>query len=60
MSGIKTKFDACRAKCRTSSQSVQHENKLLSPRVPHARYRDPAAKYCFGPRPAALVPTDLK
>lgn len=31
-------FELCLAKCRTNSQSVQHENS----------YRDPKAKYCFG------------
>ncbi|CAG9865366.1 unnamed protein product [Phyllotreta striolata] len=31
-------FELCLAKCRTSSQSVRHENS----------YRDPEAKHCFG------------
>lgn len=31
-------FELCLAKCRTSSQSVQHEN----------MYRDPKAKHCYG------------
>ncbi|RWS24904.1 UPF0454 protein C12orf49-like protein [Leptotrombidium deliense] len=31
-------FEFCLAKCRTSSQSVQHENS----------YRDPKAKHCYG------------
>uniref|UniRef100_A0A6P7FAN6 SREBP regulating gene protein n=1 Tax=Diabrotica virgifera virgifera TaxID=50390 RepID=A0A6P7FAN6_DIAVI len=31
-------FELCLAKCRTNSQSVQHENS----------YRDPKAKHCFG------------
>lgn len=31
-------FELCLAKCRTSSQSVQHENS----------YRDPKAKHCYG------------
>ncbi|XP_063225045.1 SREBP regulating gene protein isoform X1 [Bacillus rossius redtenbacheri] len=31
-------FELCLAKCRTSSQSVQHENS----------YRDPRAKHCYG------------
>ncbi|KAK6190966.1 SREBP regulating gene protein-like [Patella vulgata] len=31
-------FELCLAKCRTSSQSVQHENS----------YRDPKSKYCYG------------
>lgn len=37
-------FELCLAKCRTSSQSVQHENS----------YRDPKAKYCFGEHPPSL------
>lgn len=31
-------FELCLAKCRTNSQSVQHENS----------YKDPEAKHCFG------------
>lgn len=31
-------FELCLAKCRTNSQSVQHENS----------YKDPRAKYCYG------------
>ncbi|KAH8235816.1 hypothetical protein KR032_008151 [Drosophila birchii] len=31
-------FELCLVKCRTNSHSVAHENK----------YRDPAAKYCYG------------
>jgi len=31
-------FELCLAKCRTNSQSVQHENS----------YKDPKAKYCYG------------
>jgi len=31
-------FEFCLTKCRTSSQSVQHENS----------YRDPRAKHCYG------------
>ncbi|XP_067008807.2 SREBP regulating gene protein isoform X2 [Anabrus simplex] len=34
-------FELCLAKCRTSSQSVQHENS----------YRDPRAKHCYGEIP---------
>jgi len=34
-------FELCLAKCRTSSQSVQHENS----------YRDPQAKHCYGDNP---------
>lgn len=37
-------FELCLAKCRTSSQSVQHENS----------YRDPRAKHCYGEAPAAV------
>ncbi|XP_046353667.2 SREBP regulating gene protein-like [Haliotis rufescens] len=37
-------FELCLAKCRTSSQSVQHENS----------YRDPKAKFCFGENPPDL------
>ncbi|KAF4524258.1 hypothetical protein B566_EDAN008806 [Ephemera danica] len=36
-------FELCLAKCRTSSQSVQHENS----------YRDPRAKHCYGDTPPA-------
>lgn len=36
-------FELCLAKCRTSSQSVQHENS----------YKDPKAKYCYGDSPAS-------
>ncbi|XP_064619951.1 SREBP regulating gene protein-like [Lineus longissimus] len=39
-------FELCLAKCRTSSQSVQHENS----------YRDPVAKFCYGENPPALQP----
>lgn len=31
-------FELCLAKCRTNSQSVQHENS----------YKDPQAKHCYG------------
>lgn len=31
-------FELCLAKCRTNSQSVQHENS----------YKDPNSKHCFG------------
>lgn len=31
-------FELCLAKCRTNSQSVQHENS----------YKDPKAKHCYG------------
>ncbi|XP_065344898.1 SREBP regulating gene protein isoform X1 [Cloeon dipterum] len=39
-------FELCLAKCRTSSQSVQHENS----------YRDPRAKHCYGDMPPAAEP----
>lgn len=42
-------FELCLAKCRTSSQSVQHENS----------YRDPAAKFCYGENPPDLQPIAL-
>ncbi|XP_076453205.1 SREBP regulating gene protein-like [Babylonia areolata] len=35
---VKDQFELCLAKCRTSSQSVQHENS----------YRHPKIKYCYG------------
>ncbi|XP_005108632.1 SREBP regulating gene protein [Aplysia californica] len=35
---VENPFDLCLAKCRTSSQSVQHENS----------YRDAHIKYCYG------------
>lgn len=34
-------FELCLAKCRTNSQSVQHENS----------YKDPKAKHCYGELP---------
>ncbi|KAK1156497.1 hypothetical protein AOXY_G21571 [Acipenser oxyrinchus oxyrinchus] len=43
---VKDHFELCLAKCRTSSQSVQHEN----------TYRDPMAKYCYGENPPELLP----
>ena len=43
-------FELCLAKCRTSSQSVQHENS----------YRDPKAKYCFGEDPPDLHPGRMR
>ncbi|KAM9821676.1 SREBP regulating gene protein [Syngnathus typhle] len=39
-------FELCLAKCRTSSQSVQHEN----------TYRNPQAKFCYGESPPELLP----
>nr|XP_009673228.1 PREDICTED: UPF0454 protein C12orf49 homolog [Struthio camelus australis] len=43
---VEDRFELCLAKCRTSSQSVQHEN----------TYRDPIAKYCYGEYPPELLP----
>lgn len=43
---VEDHFELCLAKCRTSSQSVQHEN----------TYRDPIAKYCYGESPPVLFP----
>ncbi|CAD7685302.1 unnamed protein product [Nyctereutes procyonoides] len=44
---VEDHFELCLAKCRTSSQSMQHEN----------IYRDPIAKYCYGESPPELFPT---
>ncbi|ESP04136.1 hypothetical protein LOTGIDRAFT_136810 [Lottia gigantea] len=41
---VEDHFELCLAKCRTSSQSVQHENS----------YRDPRAKHCYGETPPDL------
>ncbi|XP_036352313.2 SREBP regulating gene protein isoform X2 [Ochotona princeps] len=43
---VEDHFELCLAKCRTSSQSVQHEN----------TYRDPIAKFCYGESPPELFP----
>ncbi|XP_059544248.1 SREBP regulating gene protein-like [Myotis daubentonii] len=43
---VEDHFELCLAKCRTSSQSVQHKN----------TYRDPIAKYCYGESPPELFP----
>ncbi|XP_040842869.1 SREBP regulating gene protein isoform X3 [Ochotona curzoniae] len=43
---VEDHFELCLAKCRTSSQSVQHEN----------TYRDPIAKFCYGENPPELFP----
>ncbi|XP_070571520.1 SREBP regulating gene protein-like [Ptychodera flava] len=45
-SSVTDHFELCLAKCRTSSESVQHEN----------TYRDPEAKYCYGDNPPELQP----
>lgn len=42
---VEDHFELCLAKCRTSSQSVQHEN----------TYRNPVAKYCYGEYPPDLL-----
>ncbi|XP_015680400.1 UPF0454 protein C12orf49 homolog [Protobothrops mucrosquamatus] len=42
---VEDHFELCLAKCRTSSQSVQHEN----------TYRNPIAKYCYGEFPPDLL-----
>ncbi|XP_071484297.1 SREBP regulating gene protein-like [Diadema setosum] len=39
-------FELCLTKCRTSSQSVKHEN----------TYRDPIAKHCYGESQPELMP----
>ncbi|KAK7475021.1 hypothetical protein BaRGS_00033702 [Batillaria attramentaria] len=44
ISEVKDHFELCLAKCRTSSQSVQHENS----------YRHPKVKYCYGDKPPDL------
>lgn len=41
-------FELCLTKCRTSSQSVQHENS----------YRDPKAKHCYGDSPPMIQPSN--
>ncbi|XP_023684709.1 SREBP regulating gene protein isoform X2 [Paramormyrops kingsleyae] len=43
---VEDHFELCLAKCRTSSQSVQHEN----------TYRNPQAKFCYGESPPELAP----
>lgn len=45
-SSVKDHFEFCLAKCRTSSQSVHHENS----------YRDPRAKHCYGENLPLSVP----
>ncbi|RUS81424.1 hypothetical protein EGW08_010808 [Elysia chlorotica] len=44
ISEVENIFDLCLAKCRTSSQSVQHENS----------YRDSYVKFCYGDKPPDL------
>ncbi|XP_022095806.1 UPF0454 protein C12orf49 homolog [Acanthaster planci] len=43
---VNSQYEFCLTKCRTSSESVQHEN----------TYRDPVAKHCFGESPPDLKP----
>lgn len=50
-SSVTDHFEFCLAKCRTSSQSVHHENS----------YRDPRAKHCYGENlPFTSVAKDAK
>ncbi|CAL4144055.1 unnamed protein product [Meganyctiphanes norvegica] len=44
-SSVSDHFELCLVKCRTSSQSVQHET----------LYRDPRAKHCYGEGPPQLI-----
>nr|CAG4638624.1 EOG090X0AGU [Cyclestheria hislopi] len=44
LTSVTDHFELCLTKCRTSSQSVQHENS----------YRDPRAKHCYGESPPLL------
>nr|CAG4643390.1 EOG090X0AGU [Ilyocryptus agilis] len=44
LASVADHFDLCLTKCRTSSQSVQHENS----------YRNPKAKHCYGESPPPL------
>ncbi|XP_071791111.1 SREBP regulating gene protein-like [Asterias amurensis] len=46
LKGVRNHYELCLAKCRTSSESVQHEN----------TYRDPIAKHCYGQSPPKLQP----
>jgi len=48
-SEVENTFELCLAKCRTSSQSVQHENS----------YRDANIKYCYGENPPDLQTTGV-
>ncbi|GAB1599063.1 UPF0454 protein C12orf49 homolog [Argonauta hians] len=45
-SSLKDHYELCLMKCRTSSQSVQHENS----------YRNPQAKHCYGENPPDIQP----
>nr|CAG4648793.1 EOG090X0AGU [Polyphemus pediculus] len=44
LTSVTDHFELCLTKCRTSSQSVQHENS----------YRNPRAKHCYGESPPPL------
>jgi len=44
LASVTDHFELCLTKCRTSSQSVQHENS----------YRNPRAKHCYGEQPPPL------
>nr|CAG4646456.1 EOG090X0AGU [Macrothrix elegans] len=44
LASVTDHFELCLTKCRTSSQSVQHENS----------YRNPRAKHCYGEAPPPL------
>nr|CAG4641072.1 EOG090X0AGU [Eulimnadia texana] len=44
LTSVSNHFELCLTKCRTSSQSVQHENS----------YRNPRAKHCYGEAPPPL------
>jgi len=44
LTSVSDHFELCLTKCRTSSQSVQHENS----------YRNPRAKHCYGESPPPL------
>ena len=55
-------WELCLAKCRTSSESVQHENtyrydgKIFAENIySHKYFRNKERKFCFGPRPPPTV-----
>ncbi|XP_065903296.1 SREBP regulating gene protein-like [Dysidea avara] len=45
---LRDQFEFCLTKCRTSSESVQHENS----------YKSPDYKYCFGIEHSSVAPVD--
>ncbi|XP_076369026.1 SREBP regulating gene protein [Tachypleus tridentatus] len=47
LASITDQFELCLTKCRTSSQSVEHENS----------YKDPKAKHCYGESPPVAQPS---